>query len=79
MKPPRRRPDRTMLIGGVVFIAIGLAMVIEGIAHTMSGTPIPATSWTQASSGPEQLVFGLIGMALGGVAIRLAYRRPPED
>ena len=77
MKPPRRRPDRTMLIGGVVFIAIGLMMVIEGVVHTISGEPIPATSWTQESSGPEQLIFGLIGMALGGVAIRQAYRQPP--
>ena len=67
MKPPRRRPDRTMLIGGVVFVAIGLLMVVEGIAHTISGTPIPATSWTEESSGPEQLVFGLIGIGLGAV------------
>lgn len=66
-----------MLIGGVVFIAIGLAMLIEGVLHTISGTPIPATSWTEESSGPEQVVFGLMGMALGGVAIRLAYRKPP--
>ena len=56
-----------MLIGGVVFIAIGLMMVTEGIAHTIAGTPIPATSWTGESSGPEQLVFGLIGIGLGAV------------
>ena len=68
-----------MLIGGVVFIAVGLAMAIEGIAHTLSGTPIPATTWTQESSGPEQLVFGLIGIGLGGFAIRLAFRKPPGE
>ena len=54
-----------------------MARVIEGVVHTISGTPIPATSWTEESSGPEQVVFGLLGMGLGGVAIRLAYRKPP--
>jgi hypothetical protein len=74
---PKRRADRTMLTGGGIFIAIGLSMLFEGIVHTISGTPIPATTWTQESSGPEQVVFGLIGIALGGVAIWLAFRKPP--
>lgn len=68
-----------MLIGAAVFAGIGLKMVIEGILHTISGEPIPATTWTDATTGPEQLVFGLIGIGLGGVAAKLAFRPPPDD
>lgn len=73
--------NRPMLIGAAVFIAIGVKMVIEGILHTISGEPIPATTWTDATTGPEQLFFGVVGIGLGGVAFRLAFRDPdpPED
>jgi hypothetical protein len=78
MKTPRR-PNRPMLIGAAVLICIGLKMVIEGIVHTISAEPIPATTWTEGASGPEQLVIGLVGVALGGVAIKIAFRGPPEN
>jgi len=76
MKKPR---DRMMLVGAVVFIGIGLMMVAEGIAHTISGEPIPATTWTLGASGPEQLILGLVGIGLGVFAFRLAFRDPPQE
>jgi hypothetical protein len=78
MKSPRR-PDRAMLVGAAVFIGVGLKMIVQGIVHTISGEPIAATTWTDETTGPEQLIFGLIGVALGGVVIRLAYRGPPPE
>lgn len=60
-----------MWLGAMVFAAIGLMMIVEGILHTISGEPIPATSWTQESTGPEHIVFGLIAVGLGVVAYRL--------
>lgn len=68
-----------MLTGAAVFICIGSLMVIEGVAHVLSGEPIPATTWTQETTGPEQLILGLIGVGLGIFAIRLAFRDPPQE
>jgi hypothetical protein len=78
MKKPRQ-PNRLMLVGAAVFICIGALMVVEGIVHVISGEPIPATTWTQETTGPEQLVLGLIGVGLGIVALRLAFREPPQE
>lgn len=60
-----------MWLGVAVFGAIGLKMIVEGILHTISGEPIAATSWTDASTGPQHIVFGLVGIGLAVVSFRL--------
>lgn len=70
--PPRT--NRLMLLGSFVFLVLGVIMTIQGIQHTLSGEPIPATTWTGEATGPEQLLIGLIGIGLAVVAFRLARR-----
>lgn len=77
--PEPRKPDRMMLIGAAVFLCLGGWMVLEGVLHTISGKPIPATSWTYESSGPEQIVYGLIAVGLGIVLIRVSRKGPPKE
>lgn len=60
-----------MWLGVVVFAAIGLKMIVQGILHTISGDPIPATSWTDESTGPQHIAFGLASLGLALVAHRL--------
>ncbi|MBC7895889.1 MAG: hypothetical protein H7066_10770 [Cytophagaceae bacterium] len=49
-------------------------MSVQGITHTISGEPIPATTWTEASNGPETLFVGIVGIAFGGIIIWKAVR-----
>ena len=67
-----------MLLFGAVFIAIGLFMLVEGVEHTLSGEPIPATTWTQASNGPETVLVAIAGIGIGLFAVRKALRGEPE-
>lgn len=60
-----------MWLGVLVFGAIGLTMIVQGILHTISGEPIPATSWTDESTGPQHIAFGLVSIGLAAVAHRL--------
>ena len=68
------RVNRYAVGVGVIFTGIGVRMSVQGIAHTISGEPIPATTWTEGGSGPEQLVLGIVGIALGGFVIWKALR-----
>lgn len=60
-----------MWLGVLVFGGIGLKMIVQGVLHTISGEPIPATSWTDESTGPQHIAFGLASIGLAVVAHRL--------
>lgn len=69
-----------MWVGVLAFGGIGLKLVVQGILHTISGEPIPATSWTDESTGPQHIVLGLVSLGLATVAIRVGRKHgaPPE-
>lgn len=68
------RLDRFAVVVGVIFTGIGISMSVQGITHTISGEPILATTWTEASNGPETLFVGIVGIAFGGIIIWKAVR-----
>lgn len=67
-----------MWLGVLVFGGIGLTMIVQGILHTISGEPIPATSWTDESTGPQHIAFGLVSLGLAAVSHRLRSERNRE-
>lgn len=66
--------NRKLVVLGLVLVAVGVGMVWQGVVHTRSGEPIAATTRTKASTGPETLAFGALGIGLGLWIVRRGWR-----
>jgi hypothetical protein len=61
------------VLGGALFILVGIMMIIQGIEAYKTGTIIPATIKSGPMTGPQSILVGsliaIIGMALWGYEI----------
>jgi len=68
---------RKLVVIGSLFLFAGAGMTLRGVVHTLSGEPIEGNRYEKPSSGPVDLLFGLIGMGLGGFIIRRGLQGRP--
>ena len=57
---------RKLVIFGTFFMLAGAGMTVRGVLHTASGEPVPGNRYEKESTGPENILFGLIGLGFGG-------------
>lgn len=68
---------RKLVIFGLFFLVAGAGMTARGIVYTWRGEPIPASRYEKSSTGPVDILLGVIGMGLGGFVLRRGLQGRP--